>query len=66
MKYKCQLLLVLGHSMLCLYDIKSPFTLICGPHAMLEPIIERLSPSLLPAVRAGEGGCDVTVRGNKY
>ena len=65
MKFKCQRLLVLGYSMLWLYDIKSHFILICGPHAKIESIIERLSPSLLLTVRAGEGGCDVTAREHK-
>ena len=51
--------------MLWLYDIKSNFILICGPHAKIESIIERLSPSLLPTVRAREGGCDVTAKGHK-
>ena len=51
--------------MLWLYDIKSNFILICDPHARIESIIERLSPSLLPVVRAEEGGCDVTARGHK-
>ena len=40
--------------MLWLYNIKSHFILICDPHAKIELIIERLSPSLLPTVRAGE------------
>ena len=52
--------------MLWLYDIKSHFILIYGPHAKIESIIKRLSPSLLPTVRAGEGGCDVTAKGHKY
>ena len=51
--------------MLWLYHIKSHFILICDPNAKIESSIEMLSPSLLPPVRAGEGGCDVTARDNK-
>ena len=51
--------------MLWLYDIKSNFILMCDPNAKIESIIETLSNSLLPTVRAGEGGCDVTARGHK-
>ena len=51
--------------MLWLYEIKSHFILICDPQAKIESIIEAFSPSLLPTVRAGEGGCDVTARGHK-
>ena len=40
--------------MLWLYDIKIHFILICDPHAKPESIIERLSPSHLPTVRAGK------------
>ena len=40
--------------MLWLYDIKSHFILICDSLTKIESIIERLSPSLLPTVRAGE------------
>ena len=65
MKFKYQLLSLLGHSLVWLYDIKRHFILICDPHAQMDPIIKRLSPSLLLTVRAGEGGCDVTARGNK-
>ena len=31
----------------------------------MEPIIKEPSPPLLPTVRAGEGGCDVTARDHK-
>ena len=51
--------------MLWLYDIKSHFILICDPNAKIELIIERLSLLLLPTMRAGEGGCDITARGHK-
>ena len=51
--------------MLWLYNIKSHVILMCDPNAKIESIIERLSPPLLPTVRAGEGGCDVTARGHK-
>ena len=51
--------------MLWLYDIKNNFILICDPHALMEPIIKEPSPPLLPTVRAGEGGCDVTARDHK-
>ena len=39
--------------MLWLYDIKSNFIWICHPNAKIESVIERLSHSLLPTVRAG-------------
>ena len=51
--------------MLWLFNIKSHFIFRCDPDAKIESIIERLSPPLLPTVRAGEGGCDVTARGHK-
>ena len=51
--------------MFWLYNIKSHFILICDPNAKIESIIERLSPSLLPTMRAGEIGCDVTARSHK-
>ena len=48
--------------MLWLYAIKRHFISICDLHAWMEPIMKMLSPSFLPAVKAGEGGCDVTAR----
>ena len=50
--------------MLWLYNVKMLFICICDPPAWIEPIIKELSPPLLPTVRAGEGGCDVTARDN--
>ena len=51
--------------MLWLYDIKKHFISIYDPHALIEPIIKRLSPSLLLTVRGGEGDCDFTARDPK-
>ena len=48
--------------MLCLYDIKRCFILICEPYAQMGPILKVLSPSLLLTDRAGEEACDVTAR----
>ena len=51
--------------MLWLYDIRNNFISICESLAKMEPIRKEPSSPLLPTVRAGKGGCDVTARDHK-